>query len=159
MEDGVAVDDAALAVESAQHITRRGVEDVGRCEEVVAWESGAVAEERVPEVDELGQDIGPVDPGDGHAVVDEFADVLAEAGAEVEDDGVGRVGRRGGGEEGEDVGAVDGLFGQGEDREAIEAEAGVGVRFVGRFAEGLHVGGLGFAKGNVGVGGEELGEV
>ena len=57
VEDGVAVDDAAAAVELAEDVGRRGVEDVGWCEEMVAWESGGVAEEFIAQVDKLGEDV------------------------------------------------------------------------------------------------------
>ena len=91
--------------------------------------------------------------------MEELAYILAEAGSQVEDDRVGRGGLGGGFEERQDVGLVDGLFGQGKDREAVEAEAWVVVCGIRGFAEGLDVGDLGFAGGDVGVGLEEFSEV
>lgn len=101
------------------------IEDVGGRQQC-ALQSGAVTEEVVAEVDELGTDVGAVEVCGGCAVGDEFAEVLTEAAAEVEEGGaVLETGYEGG---------VVGGFGDAEVEETECADAGVGVDFPCTFA-------------------------
>lgn len=87
-----------------------------------AAEGAVVAEEVVAEVDEARFEVEAVEVPRGGAVGDEFAQVLREAAAEVEEGLRGVVGA----EAGEDFG-VEGVAAEAEVEEAVLADAGVRV--------------------------------
>jgi len=86
VEDCRGVEDVDFAIENAELVVWGCVKDVGGADEVVRRELIFVFEERVACRDEIGKDIAAVDARRVCAVKDQFADILAKAGSEVEED-------------------------------------------------------------------------
>lgn len=116
-----------------------------------------VAEEELAEAFVGGEEVGAEEVGEGDAVEVEFAEVLAETGAEVEElDGGGGGGGRGGEEGGEESG-VFGVEGETEGDEPKFADAGPGEDFPSEVAllsvGGVGLEGRGLENGEAGLGG------
>jgi len=120
VEERVCLENGHFAVEGGEGVSRRGVEDVSRRQEVVGGDLGGVTEELVAQIDEGGEEVGTVDTGRWDAVEDELPDVLAETGAEIEENRavVGFVLCWRGEECREDVRLVEGMVGEREHGEA-----------------------------------------
>ena len=111
----------------------RGVQHVADREVRGGREGGGVAEQRVAERDEVAAQLGAAQRGGGRAVVREFAQVLAEAAAEVEEERGRAGGGRGGAEAGEDA-RVGRVVREGEVEEVVAPDARVGVHGPGLLA-------------------------